>query len=87
MVMHKDGSKSGRRAKGTPNKATAQVMAVAQRYTAEAVEGLVTLTRDAEQPGAVRLGAMRELLDRAHGRPAQAVAGADGEGPAHFVIT
>jgi hypothetical protein len=61
------GQKTGGRAKGTPNKATADIRALAQEYTAEALEGLVTLMRSAQSEQA-KVAAIKELLDRGHGR-------------------
>ncbi len=63
------GFKSGGRARGTPNRATADVKTLAGEYTASAIETLVALMQHAESEQ-VRLGAARELLDRAAGRPA-----------------
>ena len=71
------GVKTGGRAKGTPNRSGAEVRAYAGQYTAEAIEGLVKLGRTAQSEQA-RVSAWRELLDRAVGRPAQAVTGEDG---------
>lgn len=85
------GRKTGGRRRGTPNKATADVKAYAQQFTTEAVDILMAIARQ----GAIevaRVMAAREVLDRACGKPAQALTGADGaplEIPAaiRFVIT
>lgn len=75
----KPGERRGGRQRGTPNKATAPLKELAGRYDAEAVEVLVGIMRNKELPAQARVGAVRELWDRAHGRPQQAVAlGADG---------
>lgn len=58
---------------GVPNKATAEVKAAAVVYTAEAVDTLARIMRDPEMPPQARVAACRELLDRGHGKPSQAV--------------
>lgn len=70
--------KSGGRKVGTPNKATASVKAIAQAYTVEAVEILVGIARDGDAPPAARVSAVKELLDRGHGKAPQAITGPDG---------
>lgn len=66
------GRKTGGRQKGVLNKATADVKLAAQVYTAEAVEVLATIMRDSDSDAA-KVAAVRELLDRAHGKPRQSV--------------
>ena len=87
MARNTSGLKRGGpgRPKGVPNKATLALKPYAQRYSAEAIDGLVAIMRTATDPRA-RVAAIRELLDRGYGRPLQAVAGADGEGPVELVI-
>jgi hypothetical protein len=68
----KPGERRGGRAKGVPNKATADVRAAAQRYTVEAIEMLASIMRNGESEAA-RVAAADKILDRAHGRPSQAV--------------
>lgn len=65
--------KTGGRAAGTPNKATASVKQIASEYTESAVSTLASIMTDSEQPAIARISAARELLDRAHGRPTQSV--------------
>lgn len=59
-----------------------EVRALARQWTVEALEALVEIMRDTEQPGSVRVSAITYLLDRGWGRPRQAVevSGADGIG-------
>ena len=64
------GTRIGGRQKGTLNKATADVKAVAQIYTAEAVGVLAKIMRESESDQA-KVAAIRELLDRAHGKARQ----------------
>lgn len=80
------GRKTGGRRKGTPNKATADVKAAAQAYTDEALRVLVSILRSRKAPAQAKVAAARELLDRGHGKPAQAVTGPDG-GPVKHLVT
>lgn len=66
------GRKTGGRVKGTPNKATADVKAAAQAYTAEAIEKLASIMRTSESDAA-KVAAIKEILDRGHGKARQAV--------------
>lgn len=62
---------SGRK-KGTRNKATEDIKAIAQQYGAEAITTLVELMRDADfEP--TRVAAAKELLDRGYGKSVQPV--------------
>lgn len=80
------GERRGGRVKGVPNKATRDIKAVAGEYTTEAVDTLVSVMRDGQSEKA-RVSAAKELLDRAHGRPAQAIIGGGENDPAIRVIT
>src|SRR4051812_1987137 len=73
------GAKTGGRQAGTPNRATAIVRDLAQQHTPEAIEMLADLMRSARNEQA-RVAAIRELLDRGHGRPTQPLAGEE-DGP------
>lgn len=66
------GTRIGGRAKGTPNKATAEVRDIARQYAPSIVAELARLAHDAESEQA-RVAAGREILDRAYGRAPQAV--------------
>lgn len=74
----KPGERRGGRQKGTPNKATADIKALASVYSRDAVGTLAAIMADAEKPPAARVMAAKELLDRAHGKAPQAITGADG---------
>lgn len=63
--------KTGGRVAGTPNKATADVKALAGSYTSAALETLAEIMQDDTAPPAARVSAANSLLDRAHGRPRQ----------------
>jgi hypothetical protein len=66
--------KRGRgRPPGSPNKATAAVKEAAQSFTTDALETLASIMRDPEHPAAARVSAANALLDRGHGKPAQAI--------------
>lgn len=71
------GRKTGGRVAGTPNKATRDVKAMAQKHGPECIAGLALLAKTAESEQA-RIAAMRELLDRAYGKAPQALTDADG---------
>ena len=70
--------RTGGRATGTPNKLNADLRELAGVYTAEALTTLAHIMQHGEAEQA-RVAACRELLDRAHGRPAQAITGAGGK--------
>jgi hypothetical protein len=78
------GERRGGRAKGVPNKATADIKMLAQPYGAPAVAELARLAGIGDGPGAAneatRVAALRELLDRGFGRATTVLAG-DGEAP------
>jgi hypothetical protein len=58
---------------GVPNKATAEIKAVAQLYGKEAIERLVDLMRGKDPD--IALKAANALLDRAYGKVAQPIVG------------
>jgi hypothetical protein len=58
---------------GVPNIATRAIKELAGQYGPEAVSTLVQLMRTGD--GDLRLRAAKELLDRAYGRPPQAIIG------------
>lgn len=61
------------RPKGGKNKTTPEIKLIAQEYGREAIESLVEIMRGDEYPAPARVSASRELLDRAYGKPAQAI--------------
>ncbi len=65
------GMKTGGRRKGTANKVTAEVKAAFQKHGPALVKALLKLTKSDDER--VRLGAIKECLDRGWGKPAQAV--------------
>ena len=69
-------------------KGSAEVRDLAQRLTARSFEELerMAFTSDDDR---VRLDAIRIILDRGYGRPAQAITGGEDDdgGPRHLVIT
>lgn len=76
------GFKSGGRSKGTLNKATVEIKALAQEYGPATIARLARLAGLTDQPPSdseqTQLGAMKELLDRGFGKPSQEITGADG---------
>ena len=82
--MASGGKRTGSgRPKGMPNKVGREVRELAQKHGPKIIAGLVEMANDDATPHAARVAASREVLDRAYGKPAQAVAvtGEDGEGP------
>ena len=78
--MANGGARAGAgRKKGTPNKSTAEIRALAQEHGASALDKLVNLMDSKDERTA--LAACRELLDRGYGRAPQAITGEGGEGP------
>ena len=63
--------KTGGRQAGTPNKATADVKAVAATYTTAALATLAEIMQDGTAPHSARVAAANALLDRAVGKPRQ----------------
>jgi hypothetical protein len=61
------GSKTGGRQKGTPNKATVEVRSLAQDYGPDALKELHRLSREAESEAA-RVSACNAILERAYGK-------------------
>lgn len=82
-------AKAGRR-KGTPNKATLapDVKAIAQTYTARALEVLAQVMNDEKAPPQARTSAADKLLDRGWGKPAQSLTGEGGKPlfPAKLIV-
>ncbi len=77
----KPGERRGGRQKGTPNKVAADVRALAQEHTANAIKELARLAEKSESDAA-RVAAIKELLDRGHGKSRQPVdVGGDPDAP------
>lgn len=72
MAGSKPGERRGGRKKGSLNKATADVKAAAQKYTASALTTLASIMRSSESDAA-RVAAIKEILDRGHGKPKQII--------------
>jgi hypothetical protein len=74
------GAKTGGRVRGTPNKITADIRALAQSHTETAISMLATILTTSENDSA-RIAAAKELLDRGYGKSTQAVemSGKDGD--------
>ena len=70
----KPGERRGGRQPGTPNKATVEIRDIAKQYAPEAMAELARLAREAESEQA-RVGAIKEILDRAYGKSTQPVSG------------
>lgn len=75
------GIKTGGRQKGTPNKATADIKALAREYTPKAMARLVKVIEESDSDAAA-VSAIKELFDRAYGKSKQPLIGGDDEDPA-----
>lgn len=73
------GIKTGGRVKGTLNKSTAEVKALAQQHGPKALERLVWLAENADNQ-ATQVSACKEILDRGYGKSTQAVQNLKPEG-------
>ena len=71
--------RTGGRVKGTPNKATADIKALARVHTAAAMKELARLALEAESEPA-RVAAIKELFDRGFGKASQLL-GSDPDNP------
>lgn len=75
------GKKTGGRIAGTPNKASAEVKAIALKYGPAAIKqaaklaGLVGDGKGGAESEQARLTALGMVLDRAYGKPSQAIVG------------
>ena len=88
--MARGGTRPGAgRPKGSKNKTTeknrARLADLAQEYTKDALQTLVTVMRDDDAPHSAKVNAATAVLDRAHGKPVQTaeVTGKDG-GPIQY---
>jgi hypothetical protein len=72
LARPKGQPKLGGRKKGTLNKVTADVKLAAQAYTAEALKTLADIMHNGQSEQA-RVAASNSLLDRAWGKPGQAM--------------
>lgn len=75
------GKKTGGRQKGTPNKATADIKAIARSYTEEAMAKLIGIVRDSDSDAA-KVSAIKEIFDRGYGKARQPLTGGDEDDPA-----
>lgn len=83
--MAEGGKREGAgRPKGSRNKVTADIKAIAQSFGEEAIKGLIEISRDTEAPHAARVAAFREVLDRGYGKAKQEMEVAGPEGSSLF---
>jgi len=61
------------RPKGSLNKATRAVKEAAQEFSEQALATLAEIMTSPEHPAAARVSAANAILDRAHGKPTQAL--------------
>jgi hypothetical protein len=81
----KPGERRGGRKKGSLNKATADIKALAQTYTSEAMERLAVVMRTSDSDAA-RVAAIKEIFERGHGKAPQPQTGEGGTGPVLLAI-
>ena len=73
------GKKTGGRVKGTPNKSTDEIKALAQQHGPKALERLIWLAENADNQ-ATQVSACKEILDRGYGKPIQQTQSLNSEG-------
>lgn len=76
---------AGGRPKGSLNKATKDIKALAQEYAPAALKELARIATKGKSEAA-RVSAIKELLDRGFGKSPQVIAG-DKDNPLQLVIT
>lgn len=86
MRGSKPGERRGGRQIGTPNKQSREIKSLAAKHGPAAIKKLHELMTmgKTEQTQAF---AAEKLLDRGYGKPAQAHAGPEGEGPIQHIVS
>jgi hypothetical protein len=79
------GVKTGGRQKGTLNKATADIKALAREFTPTAMERLVRIIQESDSDAAV-VSAIKEVFDRGYGKAKQPIIGGDDDDPAMKMV-
>lgn len=67
-------------------KLVGKVRELAQEKGEDALRLLIQIMENPGEPTETRIKAAEKILDRGFGRPAQAVTGEDGEGPAQVLL-
>lgn len=67
-------------------KALMEVVELARKETAASLKALAEIRSDVAAPPAARVAAAQALLDRAWGKPSQAIGGAEDLGPVEMVV-
>lgn len=67
-------------------KLVGKVRELAQEKGETALRLLIEIMESQQEPTETRMKAAEKVLDRAYGRPAQAITGEDGEGPAQVIV-
>lgn len=74
------------RPRGAPNKSNATLRDIARGYTQEAIDALVSILANEDEPAAARVSAANALLDRGYGKAATVINGDDDGGPVVTMI-
>jgi hypothetical protein len=74
------------RKRGSLNKATTEIKAIALPYAPEAVKTLVAIMQNAGAENAARIAASKEILDRAYGKAPQGLEIGGGGNPIKIVF-
>ena len=86
MTFKAGQDKSGGRVAGTPNKTTLEGRQIALGFAAEAMQTAVDIMRDADAPHTTRLAACIDIMNRAWGKPTQAVSVGTESAPLEIMI-
>lgn len=74
------------RPRGAPNKTTSALRDIARQHTQDAIDALVTILANNEEPAAARVSAANALLDRGYGKAPTVINGDDEGGPLVSII-
>ena len=79
------GKNKGGRPKGSVNESTRKLKELAGRHTKDAIDCLVKIMKKSKNEQN-RMLAAEQILNRAHGKPAQAIVGDENNGPVNLLI-
>ena len=86
MAAHGGKRPGAGRRRGAVSQAKLDIAAMAKGHAQAALDVLVTVAKDDDAPSAARVSASTAILDRAYGKPKQALIGGDeGDAPLKLV--